>query len=406
MMFAVALVQGSCRFCSKPNRPSQGGNLDAMSAPLSTSTPSPAAPVVAQQAAPQRKYRRVYSVSFAHSKKASARKPAEFTREQFGVLLRQLVTQHFSATHTPDTPVNKVCKVMVFKELHADTHEHIYAGILAERPWGPDPVKRALQDLHRIYVSFGSSHTYFWTLVIYGGVPSVHKGPDEIDRDPWNSEGLTLREELAAIPKGASIADKERVRNFLGIVAGPGARGSSSTLTKTEFVDRIRDQQWRRVEQIAAVAREERADNPILYDTMVKMGQKEVEELLTWFWLLEGKATETEGCRLKKLRTAAQSAPCVCSGRWVPAAERLLQIQGLDATWFRAKVVRALQLGRNKGVNVLIVGVPDAGKSFIFKVLPQIYDCFEAKGENDNYPLQELPAAEICVLQDMSKQLM
>ena len=52
-------------------------------------------------------------------------------------------------------------------------------------------------------------------------------------------------------------------------------------------------------------------------------------------------------------------------------------------------------------MNVLVVGEPDAGKSFLFKPLCRIFEAFTRRGQNETFPLQGLPGSEVCVLQDV-----
>ena len=103
--------------------------------------------------------------------------------------------------------------------------------------------------------------------------------------------------------------------------------------------------------------------------------------------------------RIAKLCAAAASGTCTCAGKWIPAAERMMEVQGLNSQHFRSLVLRALRDGRRKGHNVLIVGAPDGGKSFAFKPLPLIFETF-INSEADNYPLQGIHGKEIAVLQD------
>ena len=104
--------------------------------------------------------------------------------------------------------------------------------------------------------------------------------------------------------------------------------------------------------------------------------------------------------RLAKLCQTAANGICICGGRWIPAAERMMELQGLNSEEFRRIVVRALRHGRRKGYNVLIVGAPNGGKSFTFKVLAKIFSAFKTSGM-DNFPLQGIHGKEVAVLQDV-----
>ena len=86
--------------------------------------------------------------------------------------------------------------------MHSGGGINFYAGILCDRPYRICGIYSDLRNKDRVYVSFGTNHVYFWSTAVYGGVPSIHKGLDEIDKNPYHSLGKTLREELADIPKG------------------------------------------------------------------------------------------------------------------------------------------------------------------------------------------------------------
>eukprot|EP00973_Karenia_brevis_P025682 3542728-Karenia_brevis.AAC.1 len=92
---------------------------------------------------------------------------------------------------------------------------------------------------------------------------------------------------------------------------------------------------------------------------------------------------------------------CECDGRWIPAVERLLQIQGIDPAYFKSLVLKALQLGRRKYTNVLIIGEPDGGKSFALKPFSKIFKTFTAMGQKEVHPLQGIHGCEIALLQDI-----
>ena len=139
----------------------------------------------------------------------------------------------------------------------------------------------------------------------------------------------------------------------------------------------------------------------MLYSTILRLGKKELQTQLEWIWEIEGQPAHVEVNRIEKLCEAASNADCCCGGRWRQAAERLLGHQRLDSMRFRQLVVRALRIGRAKTINILIHGAPDAGKSFVFKPLPVIFNSFNARGQGETFPLQGLHGSDICVLQDV-----
>jgi hypothetical protein len=354
------------------------------------------------QARPAAKFRRAYSVNFSDTNVPGRRRPGSFTREAFAVLLQQRHREEFEEVMQEGVPANHVLKIMVFQELHANGQPHLYAVILCDRPYGCASIQRCLQTEDRVCASFGYDHAYFWSGVLYGGVPSVHKAPAELDPAPYHSEGRTLRGELVDMPRGARKADKDRVRAHLGLAdPAQATRGGKDIFSKEQLAEHVRAEGLRSRAQVLAAAEATRADSPILYNTVLHMGMKPLGDFMALVWALAGDDGEPAIDRIQKLLATSENAACICGGRWGAAAERLLTMQGIPSAYFRGLVVRALQLGRNKTVNVLVVGAPDSGKSFCFKPLVKIFDAFIRRGQTENFPLQGLHGSEVCVLQDV-----
>jgi hypothetical protein len=166
------------------------------------------------QAAPAGAPRQAYGAQLLDTSLPGHRRPRSFSKEGFGVLLQRRHEEAFAERASSlGLPANKVLKVIAFQELHSNGEIHFWAAILCDRQYQSKDIGKRLRDQDNVYVSFRRDHQYVWAAVIYGGVASVHKGLDEIDRNPYHSEGKTLREELADIPRGARAVDKERVRH-------------------------------------------------------------------------------------------------------------------------------------------------------------------------------------------------
>jgi hypothetical protein len=239
------------------------------------------------QAAPTRLFRRVYSVGFSHTDGPGRKRPQDYSKEGFAVILQKRHEEFFAANAAADVPVNTVIKIMVFAERHADGHPHYYAVILCARPYRCARVQNRLKEVDRVYTSFGTSHTYFWTAVVYASVPTAHKGPQEMDPEPYHSEGRALREELADIPRAAKAADKDRVLSYLGIPRA-GKTSSAPTLSKAELAERIVSERWATTADIVAAAGQTKTTDPALYNTVLNWGAQRVEEFMKWTWELAG----------------------------------------------------------------------------------------------------------------------
>ena len=105
--------------------------------------------------------------------------------------------------------------------------------------------------------------------------------------------------------------------------------------------------------------------------------------------------------RLEILREAAQK-PCVCQGKWKPAAHELFQQNALcEEDWCQA-MLSSLEHGRQKGTLVCHVGAEgDEGKSFLLAPLPEVFGRDQVftpvKG---SFPLMGLEACRIALLDD------
>merc|ERR1712079_940242 len=67
--------------------------------------------------------------------------------------------------------------------------------------------------------------------------------------------------------------------------------------------------------------------------------------------------------RLQKLRAFAAMGDCVRNGVWIPLVLYILQYHNENIPTFCSDILRALQLGAARGVNIAIVGPPGCGKS-------------------------------------------
>ena len=109
--------------------------------------PQPQAPRRASknQACAARKFRRAYSISFSNTERRGAKKPSDFTRLAFSELLKKCHSEVFKVTaeeaELGEAEINRVAKILVFSEKHADGSIHLYAMVLADRPYACDPVR-------------------------------------------------------------------------------------------------------------------------------------------------------------------------------------------------------------------------------------------------------------------------
>ena len=76
--------------------------------------------------------------------------------------------------------------------------------------------------------------------------------------------------------------------------------------------------------------------------------------------------------RIKTLQEQANK-PCVCNGVWLTCAKDILSKNGLDKEKFCRALHDAIEKGRCKHANILIVGPADCGKTFILEPVCDVF---------------------------------
>lgn len=124
----------------------------------------------------------------------------------------------------------------VFSELHESGETHFHVPFLADRPFRCGVLKRKLAD-ERIYVYFQTSHSYYWSALVYLSVPSPEK--PTVDGNPFLSPGHPpVMDCLADIPRGANRTMKDKVIAWLGDKAKVSSAGKKSRcMERPEFAD-------------------------------------------------------------------------------------------------------------------------------------------------------------------------
>jgi hypothetical protein len=108
------------------------------------------------------------------------RKPAEFTREQ----IRDAILDVFKVTDQGRCTPLTVKFLVVFRERHGDLEIHFHVGVLAERNFRFNVLKKALLEKYGLASHWATSHEYYSSVVAYGYVPSLRKKQEDLDTAP------------------------------------------------------------------------------------------------------------------------------------------------------------------------------------------------------------------------------
>ena len=135
-----------------------------------------------------------------------------------------------------------------------------------------------------------------------------------------------------------------------------------------------------RLELASLAAAQVREGKTMLAEFIANRGSKAVDEVIQL--IKEFAKAETHLNRFKKtsieLLEEELTGKCIegCEGRWLTAAEELLQCHEIEKHSFCNAIYSALQKGRGKCRNVYIHGPANCRKSFILSLLKVIYQAF------------------------------
>ena len=90
--------------------------------------------------------------------------------------------------------------------------------------------------------------------------------------------------------------------------------------------------------------------------------------------------------RLEVLRRAGSVFPCVCNGRWIPGALRVLDLNCEAVDGFCYDVRKALEMGAKRGANFALIGQPGCGKSMMFEPFDDIYTVMGKPEDRSSFP--------------------
>ena len=357
---------------------------------------------------PQRLYHIVFSAPV--DKDSNMRAPKEFSKQQFGELLLRLAESVFKGN-------NKVLKMSVFSELHESGESHFHVPFLADRPFRCGALKRALAH-ERIYVYFQTSHSYYWSALVYLSVASPEK--PNVDANPFLSPGHPpVIDCLADIPRGANKTMKDMVIAWLGDLGKvPPTAKKSRCMEHPEFADwLVKHKLKTKSAAMAALSTMSGQAAEAARQYMYRYSAR-LEQVITFAWEVhDAPAIELEQQKsCWDMVVDARALDCTCSGRWISLLEETIAFQSVD---FPADVPKnelptvqtirhahqtALQLGAGKYRNCFCYGPRNGGKTFSIAPLGEIFGArwtFIRPAGSSNFPLSSLIDKKIMVLQDM-----
>lgn len=271
----------------------------------------------------------------------------------------------------------KDCNVLQWvscEEDHKDGGIHYHCAIKLDRVKRWKAVRQNLQDKYKICVNFSDHHENYYRAYKY-----VTK----------NNNYITSSNHIQYLESPqTSKACKTRKRSAPPTEYDPSAAGPSGPRHRVDVISLYRLivlENIKTDEDLCAMAEAELADGkPDLAAYVLNKSKRIRQEILQTAWQMKSAKSKKE--RSKKTRIEilrdCLNVDCECEGIWKEFALQIIENNNIDVGKFTGKLREALDKGRGKKNNIMLVGPANCGKSFLIKPLLQIYNTFvsPAKG--------------------------
>jgi hypothetical protein len=308
----------------------------------------------------------------------------------------------------------------VFQELHSggttaaslNTHFHVSIKSSKQHPWAP--IALYLRQKERVFVHFAMSGDGYHSAFRYGWWPTNHKPVAELDKEFLLLNGTEVhpspvdaakRPFFCAGKNKRSDFDKEESHSSDEEEAKEaGTCDEDPTKTKREplwaYAFRlIRENELWSGDLFQSYV--QRTGEARLISLCMQKSAASIVEKARHVLQADTRLNRSQQSRLDILREAAgKRCTCTTSGEWARAAIDLFRLQQISASVFAAAMLRALETGAAKGVNVFIFGVTSSAKSWVLDPLRFIFACHITPPPKANFPLQDLPVKEVILWQD------
>ena len=294
------------------------------------------------------------------------------------------------------------------QEPHSDSgvHYHMAINLSGSRRWLP--LRNYLAKEHGISVNFSTKQCGYVAAYRY-----VCK--DKPIESVLHSENHT---NLMSTPKTMKAmktlrskrSEKRRSLSFVATAtpsseATPSCSKKPKRMTKEKVAAFLLSENIRTEEALYLLAkrRKERGE-PDIYNFLLNTNANVVSHLVNVTWKIENveKALERKNkVRIDVIREIVEQGDCIepCAGMWYNSALEVLRNNKVNLYLFAAAMRQALQKGRQKKTNALIIGPTNCGKSFLFNPLEIVYKAF-VNPANNKYCWIGLDECEIAYLND------
>ena len=281
-------------------------------------------------------------------------------------------------------------------------HLHEATAFPAEHRW--KAVEQRLRSEQRINVHI-SKHQCYRTMFDYLTQPTERKPFAELDNQLWRTPGHPEPENIPLPPPHLVAAWRARAQDApQGREAVRPPREEHFTLM--QFYDLLKQKRvtLKTEEDVWAYARdlEEHGDKKLVTFLFHRRDLPQVLERFEKAWNAPA-AVQRRAMTRREVLCDAASKPCTCAahGLWHTAANEVTRASGYEEQEVECAVLEALELGRAKRRNVMIVGDTNRAKSFVLKPVEIVYNVYKPP-ESGSHQLADIRGAEVIWLNDFT----
>lgn len=308
------------------------------------------------------------------------------------------------------------------KERHPQTggyHYHASVRLTRSRRW--KAVKDILLAEHDIVVHFQNNYSDYYTAWQYivkdlsaeqcrGSSDAYHQSDNHLDltapgrnnTSAMNAAKQRKREETVVITKDDGQGRQSTVRRET--TATTSAPSRKKSLDPCDIADYVVNNNIKTADEFMYSAKR-RHDEGLddIYGYILSRPMKRTRELIDITWKMEGVKTVVERSKKSRMDILSDMSvmPCTCEKprQWTRCALELLYNNGIDQQEYCSALHTAIEKGRGKGQNLMLIGPADCGETFMLFPITVVFNTF-SNPSSTTYSLVGAEQAEVLFLND------
>ena len=263
---------------------------------------------------------------------------------------------------------NVVEKWCCSREEHADgnPHYHMAVKLKTQRRWLS--VRNYLEDINDIKVNFSDGPSNYYEAWLYCSKSDQHillcQNHPDFTTAPRTSAASSSKRQASRDKQSGSQSVKQRKRSFDAL----------------DLSDIVLKNQIKTKTELLSFANRQKKDGKTDIALYVLNNISKAVKIVETTWEMDSAVGNVERqCKTRmEIIHDALNEDCVvgCGGEWKRLAIETLRRNNICPTEFALAIKTALEKGRGKNQNILMVGPTNCGKTFLIKPLSEMYRAF------------------------------